>query len=174
MTILPEPSLREDGAFCRDDLPSLNHFAVESRIAALFGRPYKAKEVNPMVIGMRLRELRGQKGLTQGDVEKATGLKSCYTSRVENGYTVPSLTNLEKYAAGLGVPMYRLFYEGEEPPPLPKLTPREDLVELAKKPGKKGAEARFLLRLKKLLAKVESRDRAFLLAMVQKLAAAEK
>jgi transcriptional regulator with XRE-family HTH domain len=124
-----------------------------------------------MVIGTRLRDLRRQKGLSQGDVEKVTGLKRCYTSRVENGYTVPSLINLEKYAAGLGVPMYRLFYDGEEPPQLPKLTPREDLEEVAKEPGKRGSEAKFVLRLKKLLAKIEESDRELFLALVRKLAA---
>ena len=126
-----------------------------------------------MGIGMRLRELREQKGLTQRDVERLTGIKSSYTSRVEHGHKVPGLTNVVRYAAGLQVPVYRLFYEGEEPPPLPKLTPREDLVELAKKPGKRGAEARFLLKLKKRLAKVEERDRRIFLALTQKLAASE-
>jgi transcriptional regulator with XRE-family HTH domain len=126
-----------------------------------------------MVIGMRLRELREAKGLSQGDVEKVTGLKRCYISRVENGYLVPSLTNLERYAAGLGVPMYRLFYDGEQAPQLLKSTPREDLEKLAKEPGKNGSEAKSLLRLKKLLAKVEDRDREVFVAMMQELARQE-
>ena len=62
----------------------------------------------------------------------------------------------EKYAAAFGVPLYQLFYEGAEPPPLPKLTPRKTLEELAKEPGKEGAEAKFLLKLEKLLSKVDS------------------
>ena len=44
-----------------------------------------------MTIGTKLRELREQKGLSQGDIEKATGLLRCYTSRVENGHTVNTL-----------------------------------------------------------------------------------
>jgi transcriptional regulator with XRE-family HTH domain len=41
---------------------------------------------NPaMIIGDRLRELREEKKLSQGDVEKRTGLLRCYISRVENG-----------------------------------------------------------------------------------------
>ena len=127
-----------------------------------------------MVIGARLRQLREQKQMSQGDVEKATGLLRCYTSRVENGYTVPSIDTLEKYAAALDVPLYRLFYEGDEPPPLPKLTPRENLEELAKEQGEKGSEARFLLKLKRMLAKVGERDRMIFLAIVQKLAVSEK
>jgi len=127
-----------------------------------------------MAIGVRLRQLREQKKMSQGDVEKLTGLLRCYTSRVENGHTVPSLDTLEKYAAAFGVPLYQLFYEGDEPPPLPKLTPRKTLEELAKEPGKEGAEARFLLKLEKLLSKVKERDRAVFLATAQKLAAAKR
>jgi len=112
--------------------------------------------------------------MSQGDVEKLTGLLRCYTSRVENGHTVPSLDTLEKYAAAFGVPLYQLFYEGDEPPPLPKLTPRKTLEELAKEPGKEGAEARLLLKLEKLLSKVKGRDRAVFLATAQKLAAAKR
>jgi transcriptional regulator with XRE-family HTH domain len=127
-----------------------------------------------MAIGARLRQLRKQRGMSQGDVEKVTGLLRCYTSRVENGYIVPQLDTLEKYAAAFSVPLYQLFYEGDEPPPLPKLTPRKTLEELAKEPGKKGAEAKFLLKLKKLLSKVKEPDRAVFLATAQKLAAARR
>jgi transcriptional regulator with XRE-family HTH domain len=66
-----------------------------------------------MVIGDRLRELRDSKGLSQGDIEKRTGLLRCYISRVENGHTVPAIETLEKLARALEVPMYRLFHEGE-------------------------------------------------------------
>jgi len=127
-----------------------------------------------MAIGARLRQLREQRRMSQGDVEKVTGLLRCYTSRVENGHTVPSPETLEKYAAAFGVPLYQLFYEGDEPPPLPKLTPRKTLEELAEEPGKKGAEAKFLLKLKKLLSKVKEHDRTVFLATAQKLAAAKR
>lgn len=127
-----------------------------------------------MAIGVRLRQVREQRKMSQGDVEKLAGLLRCYTSRVENGHTVPSLNTLEKYAAAFGVPLYQLFYEGDEPPRLSKLTPRKTLEELAEEPGKKGAEARFLLKLKKLLSKVKERDRAVFLATAQKLAAVKR
>jgi transcriptional regulator with XRE-family HTH domain len=42
-----------------------------------------------MVIGDRLKTLREAKDLSQGDIEKRTGLLRCYVSRVENGHTVP-------------------------------------------------------------------------------------
>lgn len=44
-----------------------------------------------MVIADRLRELRENKKLSQGDIEKRTGLLRCYVSRVENGHTVPAV-----------------------------------------------------------------------------------
>jgi transcriptional regulator with XRE-family HTH domain len=62
-----------------------------------------------MVIAGKLRELRVSKKLSQGDIEKRTGLLQCYISRVENGHTVPNLETLEKMARALEVPMYRLF-----------------------------------------------------------------
>ncbi len=74
-----------------------------------------------MVIGQRLRALREKKNLSQGHIEKKTGLLRCYISRVENGYTVPAVETLEKFARALEIPMYQLFYDGVEPPVLPNL-----------------------------------------------------
>ena len=74
-----------------------------------------------MVICDRLRELRETKNLSQGDIEKRTGLLRCYISRVENGHTVPAVETLEKFARALEVPLYQLFYEGEKLPQLPNL-----------------------------------------------------
>jgi len=124
-----------------------------------------------MSIGTRIRQLREQKGLSQGDIERMTGLLRCYTSRVENGHTVPSLETLERFAAALDVPLYRLFYTDDGPPPTPNLTPRKTLEELAAEEGKDGADARFLLRLKALLDHVADSDRQVLLTLAKKLAA---
>jgi transcriptional regulator with XRE-family HTH domain len=52
-----------------------------------------------MIIGDRLRALREHKQLSQGDIEKRTGLFRCYISRVECGHTVPAFETLEKFAA---------------------------------------------------------------------------
>jgi transcriptional regulator with XRE-family HTH domain len=65
-----------------------------------------------MDIGARLLQLRTERKLTQGDIEKRTGLLRCYSSRVENGFTVPSLETLEKFAKAFGIPLYELFYSG--------------------------------------------------------------
>ena len=95
----------------------------------------------------------------------------CYISRVEHGHTVPSLETLERFAAALDVPLYRLFYTGEDAPPTPNLTTRKSLEELADDPGASGSEARFLLKLKGLVGKMVESDRVFLLDFARKLAA---
>jgi len=69
-----------------------------------------------MFIAERLKALREQKNMSQGDIEKRTGLLRCYISRVENGHTVPAIETLEKMARAMEVPIYALFYDGEEPP----------------------------------------------------------
>src|SRR5271168_3895294 len=66
-----------------------------------------------MIIGEKLKTLREQKNMSQGDVEKRTGLLRCYISRVENGHTVPSVDTLERLAQASEVPMYRLFTDDE-------------------------------------------------------------
>ena len=78
-----------------------------------------------MILGRRLREIRELMSLSQGDIEKTSGLLRCYVSRVENGHTIPSLETLEKWAHALSIPLYRIFYDGEEPPK-PLGAPRSD------------------------------------------------
>ncbi len=68
-----------------------------------------------MVIGNRLKEMHESKNLSQGDIEKRSGLLRCYISRVENGHTVPSVETPEKMARALEEAMYRLFHAGEVP-----------------------------------------------------------
>ena len=121
-----------------------------------------------MIISDRLRELREEKKLSQGDIEKRTGLLRCYISRVENGHTVPAIETLEKLARALEVPLYQLFYDGEEPPKLPNLPRRKSSEDIAW--GSSGKDGRFLNKLRRLLAKTEEADRKLLLHMAQKMA----
>ena len=121
-----------------------------------------------MVIGDRLREMREEKKLSQGDIEKRTGLLRCYISRVENGHTVPAIETLEKLARALESPLYRLFYDGEEPPSLPNLPKRKSSDDIAW--GSAGKDARYLGKLRRVLAKTEDEDRKLLLYMAQKMA----
>jgi transcriptional regulator with XRE-family HTH domain len=66
-----------------------------------------------MIIGERLKALREQKNMSQGVIEKRTGLLRCYVSRVENGHTTPSVDTMEKFARALEVPLYRLFTDDD-------------------------------------------------------------
>jgi transcriptional regulator with XRE-family HTH domain len=122
-----------------------------------------------MIIGDRLRELREEKKLSQGDIEKRTGLLRCYVSRVENGHTVPAIETLEKLARALEVPLYQLFYEGEEPPKLPNLLKRKTSDDIVW--GSSGKQAVYLHKLRKCLSKAVEPDRKLLLAMAQKMTA---
>jgi transcriptional regulator with XRE-family HTH domain len=121
-----------------------------------------------MIIGDRLRTMREEKHFSQGDIEKKTGLLRCYISRVENGHTVPAIETLEKMARALEVPMYQLFYDGEEPPKLPNLPKRKSSDDIAW--GSSGKDARFLSKLRRLLGKAEEADRKLLLYLAQKMA----
>ena len=121
-----------------------------------------------MIIGDRLRTMREEKHFSQGDIEKKTGLLRCYISRVENGHTVPAIETLEKMARALEVPMYQLFYDGEEPPKLPNLPKRKSSDEIAW--GSSGKDARYLSKLRRLLAKSAEEDRKLLLNLAQKMA----
>ena len=124
--------------------------------------------IPPMIIGDRLRALREDKKLSQGDIEKRTGLIRCYVSRVENNHTIPAIETLEKFARALEIPMYQLFYDGEEPPVLPNLPKRKSSDERLW--GNNGKDARYLSKLRRLIAKSDDSNRKLLLHMVQKMA----
>jgi transcriptional regulator with XRE-family HTH domain len=121
-----------------------------------------------MIIGDRLREMREEKKLSQGDIEKRTGLFRCYISRVENGHTVPAIETLEKMAHALEVPLYQLFYEGEEPPKVPILLKRKASDEGAW--GSTGKDARYLSKLRRVLGRADEEHRKLVMYMAQKMA----
>jgi len=121
-----------------------------------------------VIIGDRLRDLREQKNLSQGDIEKRTGLLRCYISRVEHGHTVPAIETLEKMARALEVPLYQLFYEGKEPPELANLPKRKSAFDIAW--GSSGKDARVLRKFRRLLGRVQEGDRKLILYMAQKMA----
>jgi transcriptional regulator with XRE-family HTH domain len=118
-----------------------------------------------MIIGERLRKIREEKNLSQGDIEVRTGLLRCYVSRVENGHTVPSVETLEKFARALETPLYRLFYERTDSPP--PTTRRHKPAEVLW--GDKSEEVRDLRRLRTLLGRITESDRQLLLHFVNKL-----
>jgi len=121
-----------------------------------------------MIIGDRLRAVREEKKLSQGDIEKRTGLLRCYISRVENGHTVPAIETLEKMARAFEVPLYQLFYDGEKPPPLPNLPKRRTADDIAW--GSSGKEARLLALFRRQLRRLGDDDQRLLLFLAQKKA----
>jgi transcriptional regulator with XRE-family HTH domain len=121
-----------------------------------------------MIIGERLRALRDEKKLSQGDIEKKTGLLRCYVSRVEHGHTVPSVETLEKMARALEIPMYKLFYDSEEPHKLPNLLKRKTADDILW--GDSGKDASMLAKFCRLFGRMEEDDRNMLFFMAQKMA----
>jgi len=120
-----------------------------------------------MVISHRLRAIREQKDLSQGDIEQRTGLKRCYVSRVENGHTVPSIETLEKMARALEVPLYQLFYDGEVPPEIQSLPRGVSTDQDAW--GSSGETAKFFQQLRKLLSRLSNDDRKLIMHMTFQL-----
>jgi transcriptional regulator with XRE-family HTH domain len=111
-----------------------------------------------MMIGPRIRDIREARNLSQGDIEKRTGLLRCYVSRVENGHTVPAVETLEKFARALEVPIYQLVYDGERPANSASPDEREDKLW-----GSSGRDARYLHRLKACLSRMTAEERELLL-----------
>src|SRR5438270_5814987 len=124
-------------------------------------------EDRAMIIGERLRELREEKKFSQGEIEKRTGLLRCYISRVENGHTVPAVETLEKFARALEVPLYHLFYDGEEPPKLPNQARLRFPSTLTW--GDTGKDARLLAKFRDFLSRTNEGDRRLLLSMAKKM-----
>src|SRR6266700_4160279 len=106
-----------------------------------------------MIIGDRLRVLREQKQFSQGEIEKRTGLLRCYISRVENGHTVPAVETLEKFARALEVPLYQIFYDGEEPPRAQGVLKRRMGTSIVW--GDSGKDARTLEKFRSLLSRTD-------------------
>jgi transcriptional regulator with XRE-family HTH domain len=113
-----------------------------------------------MNIGETIRALRLQKGMSQGDIEKRTGLLRCYLSRVENGHTVPSLETLAKIANSLEIPLGQFFAENSDGNGNGKALPQ--LSE---------EQVRFLSQIRRYSCGLNESDRKLVLAMVKKMAA---
>jgi len=112
-----------------------------------------------MNIGETIRNFRLQKGMSQGDIEKRTGLLRCYLSRVENSHTIPSLDTLAKIAGAMDMPLAHFSADGtvrDEGRHLPQLS--ED-------------EVRFLTQIRRYASSLNDSDRKLVLAMVKKMAA---
>ena len=108
-------------------------------------------------IGSIIRDHRLQKGMSQGDIEKRTGLLRCYLSRVENGHTVPSLETLQKIAGALDLQLSEFFAKDPVGREVSTLNLSEEQI-------------RFLTQIQRYAANLSDSDRRLLLAMVRKFA----
>ena len=110
-----------------------------------------------MKIGTIIRAHRLQRGLSQGDIEKKTGLLRCYLSRVENGHSVPSLDTLSKIAQALDLPIAQFFADNS-------------LDHQLKMQKISDEELRFLTQIRRYSSNLSESDRKLLLTMIKKFA----
>lgn len=121
-----------------------------------------------MIISERLKAIRTAKKLSQGDIESRTGLLPCYLSRVENGYTVPALKTLERLARGLDVPMYQLFYDGNELPKIPAAIARSRITAKIDW-ASHGKGLHLFTRIRQAVIRMTEEDRQLILLLTCKL-----
>jgi transcriptional regulator with XRE-family HTH domain len=115
-----------------------------------------------MNIGETIRSFRLQKGMSQGDIEKRTGLLRCYLSRVENGHTIPSLDTLAKIASAMDIPLGQFF----------AINTADTAARAASQMNEE--EVRFLSQIRRYSSNLNDSDRKLVLAMVKKMAAPAK
>ena len=118
-----------------------------------------------MIIGDRISDLRKQKNLSQGEIEKRSGLLRCYISRVENGHTVPSVETLERLARALEIPIYRFFCDDSRPIKPPKLAE----FRLNTQWPESGKDSSYFLKLRKALARMGPEGRRLVMHLAQKV-----
>jgi transcriptional regulator with XRE-family HTH domain len=112
-------------------------------------------------LGLRLRTLRIERGLSQGDIERRTGLRRCYISRIEGGHILPSLQTVERLASALEMPVYSIFDDGKS---------ERTLVHANRHANKIDAETRFLRQLFTLWQRIGEFDQQLLLGVARQMA----
>jgi transcriptional regulator with XRE-family HTH domain len=110
-----------------------------------------------MNIGQTIRDYRLQRGMSQGDIEKRTGLLRCYLSRVENGHTIPSLDTLSKIAGAMDLALSQFFSESGH------TNGKSSTPQLS------DDEVRFLSQIRRYATNLNDSDRKLVLAMVKKM-----
>lgn len=119
------------------------------------------KEKPKVNIGEVIRTYRAQRGLSQGDIERRTGLLRCYLSRVENGHTVPSLETLAKIAEAMEIGLADFFPGAETPRDRDTQRMLGDLSD---------EEIRFLGEIKRYSSGLSDTDKKLVLGMIRKMA----
>ena len=107
-----------------------------------------------MNLGESIQKLRREKGLSQGEMQKRTGILRSYLSRVENGHTVPSFATLQHLASAMEVTLADFFPSEGGRPPSTRAESASD----------------YLQELKNYLPQLSSEQRRELLEMVKEMA----
>lgn len=82
------------------------------------------KPLSPQkALGLRIKELRGVKSITQEELAERSGMFRTYMSRIESGLANPTLTVLHTLADALEIPVTDLFI------PAQSLAPRVKSVQ---------------------------------------------
>lgn len=112
-----------------------------------------------MNLGISIRKIRQAKGLSQGEMQKRTGILRSYLSRVENGHTVPSLATLQRLALAMNVALADFF------------TPEgETAAVLASAPVPADTASEYLVELRNYIPQLSPQQRQELLEMVKEMA----
>ena len=112
-----------------------------------------------MNLGESIRKIRQAKGLSQGEMQKRTGILRSYLSRVENGHTVPSLATLQRLATAMDVALADFF-----------ATEGEGACAPNSSPALSDAASEYLVELKNYLPQLSTQQRQELLEMVKEMA----
>lgn len=113
----------------------------------------------PMNLGESIRKIRLARGISQGEMQKRTGILRSYLSRVENGHTVPSFATLQRLAGAMGVTLSDFFSPEGAPHP---------------SSGSGDSASEYLRELKNLLPQISAEQRQQLLDTVKQMARARK
>jgi transcriptional regulator with XRE-family HTH domain len=122
-------------------------------------------------VGARLRAERKARNLSQADIERLTGFPRCRISWLENGRAIPTIETLEKLSDALGIPVYQLLSDGEEPGETPNHPGA--LASNGKRPHDRKKAARLLRELRKHLSRMGSDDQDLLLVIAREMAGRE-
>ena len=114
-----------------------------------------------MNLGEAIRRIRQTKGLSQGEMQKRTGILRSYLSRVENGHTVPSLETLAKIAEAMEITLADFF---------PTSHTQQDLVRQRILGEMSQDEIRFLGEIKKYSSELSDGDKRLVLELIRKMA----
>jgi transcriptional regulator with XRE-family HTH domain len=60
-------------------------------------------------LGRRIREVRKERGISQGELAEKAGISLITISRIERGERDPHVRTLAQIARGLGIPAYELL-----------------------------------------------------------------